>query len=130
MRNLQALFHVQAVKRTNSTTGSDMNKRLILTTALALGVGMSAFAAQEATLKHRYSFEPPYGDGYTATDSVGGAHSALAEMPTWQNTLMMRHGKPLEAWPSSPVRESPLPWIKALSFRCRLISSALSALSR
>ncbi len=54
-----------------------MNKRLILTTALALGVGMSAFAAQEATLKHRYSFEPPYGDGYTATDSVGGAHGAL-----------------------------------------------------
>lgn len=54
-----------------------MNNKLILTTALALGVGMSAFAAQEPTLKHRYSFEPPFDDGVTAKDSVGSAHGAL-----------------------------------------------------
>lgn len=53
-----------------------MNKKLLLTTALALGVGMSAFAAQEATLKHRYSFEPPI-DGSTVIDSIGGANGTL-----------------------------------------------------
>ncbi|MBR4249126.1 MAG: LamG domain-containing protein, partial [Verrucomicrobia bacterium] len=51
-----------------------MNTKL-LTTALVLGLGASAFAAESATLKYRYSFDPAGYDeeGHlTFTDSVGG----------------------------------------------------------
>ncbi|MBO6004859.1 MAG: hypothetical protein J6Q00_04725, partial [Verrucomicrobia bacterium] len=51
-----------------------MNTKL-LTTALVLGLGASAFAAESATLKYRYSFDPAGYDeeGHlTFLDSVGG----------------------------------------------------------
>ena len=51
-----------------------MNTKL-LTTALVLGLGASAFAAESATLKHRYSFDPAGYDAegrLTFEDSVGG----------------------------------------------------------